>query len=93
MKITVRAIKCTECGDTIFSRAHHDMIWCSCNSIAIDGGINIVGMKNPPSYTRIVGDVWEKTELIFDFPNINEAKIVFYEDWNKKINKYGRSKK
>jgi len=45
-------IKCWKCGDTITSEHRHDMVWCKCGAIAIDGG---------DSYTRITGypEDWE----------------------------------
>lgn len=31
-------VKCLHCGDVIQSKFRHDFVWCSCKSIAIDGG-------------------------------------------------------
>ena len=31
-------IKCKKCGDIIQSKHRHDMVWCSCHSVAVDGG-------------------------------------------------------
>ena len=41
-------IKCLKCGDIIESVHRHDFKWCSCQSVAVDGG---------KDYTRIVGDL------------------------------------
>lgn len=30
--------KCNKCGDVIESKHVHDFVWCSCKSIAVDGG-------------------------------------------------------
>ena len=46
------AIKCKRCGDIIWSGGRHDMVWCSCHSVAIDGG---------DDYCKITGNLenWE----------------------------------
>ena len=31
-------IKCKKCGDIIESKSRHDMVWCKCGKVAIDGG-------------------------------------------------------
>ncbi|GAF67507.1 unnamed protein product [marine sediment metagenome] len=36
----VKATICPKCGDQIFSRARHDMRYCNCRSISIDGGFD-----------------------------------------------------
>lgn len=41
-------IKCKKCGDIIESKSRHDMVWCKCGSVAIDGGNN---------YIKISGDI------------------------------------
>jgi len=41
MKFKVMAMKCLLCGDTIFSRARHDYVMCSCGQCSIDGGPTI----------------------------------------------------
>ena len=42
-----KGIKCKECGDELFSYHRHDFKWCSCKSVAIDGG---------DDYMKVVGD-------------------------------------
>ena len=37
-KIRINRIKCKKCGDIIESYHVHDFKWCSCKSVAIDGG-------------------------------------------------------
>lgn len=32
------AAKCAVCGDEIVSRDRHEMVFCRCRSIAVDGG-------------------------------------------------------
>lgn len=38
MKIIKNRARCKNCGDIIESRHTHEMVWCSCQSIAVDGG-------------------------------------------------------
>lgn len=37
-KIISNKIKCMKCGDIIESEHQHDFKWCSCKSVAVDGG-------------------------------------------------------
>lgn len=37
-KIIKNAARCTHCGDVIESTHVHDFKWCSCKTIAVDGG-------------------------------------------------------
>ena len=45
-------VKCKKCGDIIQSKHRHDMVWCGCHSVAVDGG---------DDYCRVVGNTenWE----------------------------------
>lgn len=36
--VKVFGIKCPKCDDIVYSRARHDMRYCSCGDVAIDGG-------------------------------------------------------
>lgn len=36
--ITRNAVRCTHCGDIIESTHRHDFKWCSCKTVAVDGG-------------------------------------------------------
>lgn len=36
--ITRNAVKCLSCQEVIESASRHDMTWCSCRSVAVDGG-------------------------------------------------------
>lgn len=71
-------IKCTKCGDLIYSRARHDMRWCSCGEVAINGG---------RAYFKVVGEVlsWEPFEL-----NLNVSEKELYDDWNEMKDEYGK---
>ena len=36
--IFLNRVKCLSCGDIITSQNRHDFVWCSCKSVAVDGG-------------------------------------------------------
>ena len=38
MAIITNKIKCKHCGDIIESTHVHDFKWCSCGTVAVDGG-------------------------------------------------------
>jgi len=73
----VRAIKCKKCGDTIFSRARHDMHWCTCKSIFIDGGFDYVRCGGEPENI-------ESVEI-----EVDATKKDLYDDWNTFESKFG----
>lgn len=72
----INAIKCKNCGDIIWSRARNDFHWCTCESVAIDGGFSM--------YQRVLGDDFEDIEIDLDV-TIEEA----YEDWNRHFDQLG----
>ena len=53
-------VMCRKCLSVIQSIDVHDMLWCECGAIAIDGG---------DSYTRCMG---EPDDFIWDFDNGEE---------------------
>ena len=53
-KILVNKIQCKKCNDIIESKHIHDLKWCSCKSIAVDGGLE---------YLRRVGSLEDIIEL------------------------------
>lgn len=38
MKPIINKVRCRKCDDIIESKHRHDMVWCKCRSIAVDGG-------------------------------------------------------
>lgn len=38
MKISVNQIQCKRCGGIIVSEHNHDLKWCKCRGVAVDGG-------------------------------------------------------
>lgn len=77
----VAALECPNCGDIIYSRAHHDFHWCSCGDIAVDGGFD---------YMRCSYKSVRPREITLD---ISATKQELYEDWNLGKNKFGLIKK
>ena len=75
MKVT--AVQCNHCRDVIYSRARHDMRWCSCGKTAIDGG---------SEYVRLMGDIYELEpyNLIVD-----ATQGELYNDWNRSEDRFG----
>lgn len=55
--ILKNAIKCNKCGDVIESTHVHDFKWCSCKSVAVDGGTD---------YLRRIGEQEDWTEMSVD---------------------------
>lgn len=74
--VTVTAIRCNECGDTIFSRARHDWRTCSCGCTWIDGGFEYVRFGGKPSCEPYKLDVYV-------------LKKELYDDWNRGTDRYG----
>jgi hypothetical protein len=77
--LTVSTITCPLCGQTIYSRCRHDIRWCKCASICIDGGFDYVKIGWFPNLMP------PETKNI----EINTTKKELYNDWNKDINKFG----
>ena len=50
-KIVKNAARCVHCGDIIESTHVHDFKWCSCKTIAVDGGHQYLkrSFKNSPA--------------------------------------------
>jgi len=82
--MNVAAIRCKNCGDLIYSRARHDFCWCSCGTVAIDGG-NSGGNSDAISVTG------ERKYIDgpFEF-KIDTSSRGLYQDWNCETDKYGR---
>ena len=53
-KILINKIQCKKCKDIIESKSVHDFKWCSCKSVAVDGGLE---------YLRRVGNIEDIIEL------------------------------
>lgn len=62
-KIKKNAIKCNHCGDIIESTHVHDFKWCSCKTVAVDGGRYYCkrSFKNSPEDFTDMSE-WEDVE-------------------------------
>jgi len=74
----VSCIQCPNCGDIIYSRAHHDCNTCSCGDVFIDGGF---------SYTRYGAKDIKKTKVFTKYVSVTRKDL--YDDWAKGADKYG----
>jgi hypothetical protein len=77
------AFICPKCGDTVFSRVRHDMRYCNCGYMAIDGGfdynkLTYKEINNPPKCIQL---------------DIDVTKNELYDDWVNGIDRYGIIKK
>ena len=56
-------IKCNHCGDVIESTHTHDFKWCSCGTVAVDGGKSYCKrcFKNHPDDFEDLSE-WEDAE-------------------------------
>jgi len=83
----IKAYQCLKCKDTIYSRATHDFHWCSCRSIAIDGGFQYMKLSFPGGcYTD---HVVEREIEVLPGREPTEVITMLYNDWNTNKNKYG----
>ena len=74
----IKAIRCLICGDIIYSRARHNMRYCSCEAAAVNGGFDYI--KVSAKNFSIV----ENLDI-----EVDATKEELYNDWVKKINKFG----
>jgi len=79
----VLAVKCKACGDTIYSRAHHDFHYCSCGNTFVDGGRDYLRYGSDPT-------VGKPEELEIE---VDATDAELYQDWNKRKDKFGSIKK
>lgn len=77
----VNAILCNHCGDIVYSRATHDMRYCGCGKVAIDGGLEYVKVSAPDSESV--------TSVLVD---VDAKPAQLYEDWNLDKDKFGLMK-
>lgn len=88
----LKAVRCLKCKDIIYSRARHDMRYCSCTAIAIDGGPHLTQesvrlLKGvDANYIRLSGDIDDR-----EFVDIQITATIqdLYSDWTNGLNKYG----
>jgi hypothetical protein len=76
--LKVKAIKCHNCEDVIFSRTRDDFRECSCRLIHVDGGFEYFKVGH------VSGSKYEIIEL-----NLPVSMDDLYEDWNEMTDQYG----
>lgn len=83
MKTRVLTVTCPnkDCSEEIYSRARHDFHYCKCGEIFCDGGFE---------YMRVG---WEKEMPKQRIRYVNASRQELYDDWNKRIDKFGRIEK
>jgi hypothetical protein len=83
--------QCLLCGDHIYSRDQHDMHWCTCGNIAIDGGPKWVDGPEDQGYfrTTFVTTHYIPAEIDIKTVNPNNYVEIFRTDWEFNENKYG----
>ena len=76
-KLTVNAAECFKCEDIIYSRTVHDLRYCSCGEIAVDGGLErfyIISKSLSPKTMKL---------------EIKATAHELYNDWNTMTNEFG----
>jgi hypothetical protein len=63
-KLIRNAIQCTHCGDEIESKHRHDFNFCSCGTVAVDGGLDYIRRlaKNSAESDYIELSEWKDAE-------------------------------
>jgi len=78
----VNCVRCKKCGEIIYSRAVHDMHWCSCGAVAVDGGFDYFKVAT------MAGVSIDDVEILS--LSLNVTKKELYDDWDKGIDLYGK---
>lgn len=66
MEILRNRIRCNLCGNVIESEYRHDMRWCECGAVAVDGGHSYLKrsfVNSPKDYTEMSEVVYTDEEL------------------------------
>lgn len=76
----IHAYQCSECKDTVFSRARHDFRYCSCENLFCDGGQEDYFRVGATKNYHLIKHIELELEI---------TKEELYKDWNKAEDKYG----
>lgn len=78
-RLEIHCIQCPGCQDIVFSRARHDMRYCTCGASSMDGGFEYarVGWKD---------EVGMPTNVTI---HLSVTRQQLYDDWNYRENKFG----
>ena len=80
MIILSNQIKCNKCGDSVYSRHRHDFKYCSCSSVAVDGGQDYLkrsGNRQDYEDLSIVWDEEDVSALVKVLEDTKETKTNF----------------
>ena len=77
IRTLVHCIKCPSCRDIIYSRTRHDFHFCTCGSIAIDGGFDYLRVMYNKKYPKNLKKY------------VSATKEELFQDWNRGENKFG----
>jgi len=47
-RIVLNRVRCKRCGDIIESKHRYDFVWCRCQAIAVDGGLDYLRRVGTP---------------------------------------------
>lgn len=78
--IHINAVLCKKCNYVVFSRSRHDLRYCYCKSIFIDGGFD---------YIRIGGDDKDIENIVLVTSQKDITKHTLYNDWSTGLDYYG----
>lgn len=76
----IKAYRCPRCNALVYSRARHDMRWCPCEYLAVDGGFDYSKISFGPGSSGIPAS--EDLELPV-------TRRQLYQDWNRGLDVYG----
>lgn len=90
MKIIKRnAAKCNKCGDIIESTHRHDFKWCSCRTVAVDGGLEYIKrcFKSEGDYTDLSETIYDDIKKIYCIQGLTSSgKTTITERVSKELN-------
>lgn len=81
IKTRVNCVRCTNCGDKIYSRATYDFHYCRCGETFVDGGFDYIRCGGKFEIKEGIASIYRKF--------INTSRIALYNDWNYREDKYG----
>jgi len=77
------AVYCKHCKETIESKYIHDLKYCSCNAIGIDGGIyegnRIIGNTSDIEYRSVYQAIINNKKYLIPYPSRIIEKIITYK--------------
>lgn len=83
------AAKCNKCGDIIESTHRHDFKWCSCRTVAVDGGLEYIKrcFKSEGDYTDLSETIYDDIKKIYCIQGLTSSgKTTITERVSKELN-------